>query len=164
MATEPLSKESPAAPVRRKLSSNLIRMLTINVIFGLLVGVGVYAASEKTTMLLRWAGFAGAAGLAGAGEGITQADDKGLTTMRKVKLVGAASLDPNDPVLRFAETRIGQLVFASAGRDNCDRLLFDNRNGSYYDTPQVFCGQRPEQAVESETPARLMAVRKSLGR
>jgi len=163
MEEEP-SAEPDAAPPRRRLSSNMVRVLSINVVFGALIGLGLYAASEQTTMLLRWAGFSGSGTWSGAGEGAGPADDKGPAAIRKARLVGESSLDPNDPVLRFAETRIGQVVFAAAGSDNCQRLLFDNRNGKYYDTPEVFCGQLPEKLVESEAPSRLMAVRKSLQR
>ena len=162
--SEPTSDEAAPSPKRFGLSANLRRILTINVIFGLLIGVGFYAASEQSAMFLRWAGFSGAGGLSGAGSDGGQLDGKGPATVRKPQLVGAASLDPNDPVLRFAETRIGQVLFASVGQDNCQRLLFDNRNGRYYDSAGIFCGPTPEQTVESEAPARLIAISRSLKR
>jgi hypothetical protein len=162
MNAEPPPDKDATAPRRRVLSRNLIRVLTINAVFGAVIGVGLYAAGEQSAMFLRWAGFSGAGGVSSAGDGDGQSGDKGPAALRKVKVVGAAALDPNDPVLRFAETRIGQVLFASVGNDNCQRLLFDNRNGNYYDTPGIFCGQTPEQSVESETPARLLAISQSL--
>lgn len=164
MDTEPSPDQDTAAPRRAAMSSNVVRVLTINAVFGAVIGLGLYAASEQTTMLLRWAGISGVGGLSGAGDGGGQADEKGPSTARKVQLVGAASLGPDDPVIHFSETRIGHVVFASSGRDDCQRLLFDNRNGNYYDVPGVFCGYAPERVVEPETPARLNAIRKSLQR
>jgi hypothetical protein len=160
MSAAPPSDRS-AAPLRRILSSNVISALTVCIVFGGLIVVGLYARDQRTA-LFRWAGFSGPSGTSGDAMGQTEA--KGPSAARKAKLVGAASLDPNDPVLRFTETRMGQVLFTATGRDNCQRLLFDNRSGTYYESPEVFCGQTPEQVVEAETPERLKAVSKSMQR
>jgi hypothetical protein len=164
MDAEQTSDQDAAALRRPALSSTAVRILTINAIFGALIGLGLYAATEPSTLLLRWAGISGAGRWSGAGEGGGQAEEKQPSTAKQVQLVGAASLSADDPVIHFAQTRVGHLVFAPTGRDNCQRLLFDNRNGNYYDAAAIFCGHAPEQIVEADTPARLMAIRKSLQR
>jgi hypothetical protein len=71
-----------------------------------------------------------------------------------------SELGPDDPAVRFADTGVGQLLISSTRSDNCRRLLFDNRTGSYHETNEVFCGHKPGQ----ESPNRLEVVRKSFQR
>jgi hypothetical protein len=147
------------APARRRISVTAVRVLLINTVFGVLIAVALYATVERTA-LFRMMGFAGAGGISGIGH---SAERQGAAGKHN-PLLGAASLAPDDPVLRFAETRVGQLLFTSMRSDDCQRVLFDNRTGASYDAPGVFCGQSADQVVEADGPARLNAVRASFQR
>ena len=68
-------------------------------------------------------------------------------------------MDPGDPAVRFSDTRVGHVLFASSRSDNCRRVLFDNRTGSSYEAKEIFCGQRPDQAVEVGSSDRLTGLR-----
>jgi hypothetical protein len=146
MAAASTPGDRPAAIWRRAVPRNLVGVLAICGLFGALLVGGVYFATEPSGAL-KAPSIAGAGGLPGA--------------MKAVPLVGAASLGPNDPVVRFSDTRIGQVLYARTSSDNCERVLFDNRSGAYYDSKEIFCGQTPSQVSEAETPNRLMALRKS---
>jgi hypothetical protein len=148
-------EQAAAAPRRRLFAANALRVLIINAIFGVLIGVSVFAASERTA-LFALMGFSGAGGISGAGH---SAQEKGPATVKAVSLVGAASFAPDDPVLRFAETRTGQMLFTAGGSDNCQRVLFNNQNGASFDVPGVFCGQPASQVEDAATPNRLQAMR-----
>ena len=145
------------APARRRISVTAIRVLTINAVFGVLIAVGLYATVERNTFF-RMMGFAGAGGISGVGQSAHSEDT------RSPPVVGAASLAPDDPVLRFAETRIGQVLFTSMRTDDCQRVLFDNRTGVSYDVPGVFCGQKASRQNATDGPSRLNAVRATFQR
>ena len=80
------------------------------------------------------------------------------------KLLGASALDPKDPALRFSETGMGQVMFATSNSDKCRRVLFDNKTGTSYWVRDVDCGRPAEQAAENVTPNRMLAVQKSFRR
>ena len=69
--------------------------------------------------------------------------------------------------MRFKETGVGHLLFASSNSDGCKRLLFDNRTGLYYQAKDVDCHRPSDEIVEAneaEKPNRLTEVRKSFQR
>jgi hypothetical protein len=70
-------------------------------------------------------------------------------------------LAPNDPVARFNETHVGQLLFSSSQNDDCRRVLFDNRTGAFYEAGLVQCAQAAPSTAEVSGNDRLMAVRKA---
>lgn len=125
-------------------------------VFGALIVAGIYAARDHTT-LFRSAGASGEGGVSGASGGPADA--------KASRPTGFADLDASDPVVRFSETRVGHVLIPSTQSDQCQRLLFDNRTGAYYDASEVFCGQRLEQApAVAVMPVRLEALMKSFKR
>jgi hypothetical protein len=67
-----------------------------------------------------------------------------------------------DPVVRFTETRVGHLLFAPVGSDNCRRVLFDNKTGALYEAGEMLCGQPQEQVANTATTSnRLQALRQT---
>ena len=73
-------------------------------------------------------------------------------------------LGPNDPVARFAETRVGHLLFSSSRNDDCRRVLFDNRTGAFYEAGSIQCGQIALPTPEASGNDRLMALRKTFAK
>ena len=126
-------------------------VLAVCVVFGALIAGGLYAVKDPAA-LFRSASIAGNGNTAGK-------DD--LADTQNNAVTGARDLDANDPVVRFSATHVGHVLFASSRGDNCRRLLFDNRTGTYYDAPQVFCGPVLEQPSEAGSSDRLLALRKS---
>ena len=49
-----------------------------------------------------------------------------------------------DPATSFVRTRVGQLLFSSYDTDDCRRVLFDNRSGTFTEAGTVYCGPIPE--------------------
>jgi hypothetical protein len=146
------------APLRRRLSrwrraarSNSSRALAICGAFGALTLAGAYAAKEHPPMF-QSIDMSGAGGLKGAGSG------------KAGRPTGFAELGPGDPVTQFPQTHVGQVLIASSRSDTCRRLLFDNRTGTAYEVKGIFCGYKPEEMIEAESPARLNAMSKSFQR
>jgi hypothetical protein len=121
--------------------------LAISVVFGTLILTAAYAAKERL-MLFRFVQTSGEGNLSGGG----------IASENAVRPVGFAELDPGDPTVRFSDTRVGHVLFASARSDNCRRVLFDNRTGSFFEAKEIFCGQRPDQAVEVTGMGRLSGM------
>jgi hypothetical protein len=69
------------------------------------------------------------------------------------------ALDPDDPVARFAETRVGHVVFVSRASDHCQRVFFDNSTGLQYEARALDCS-RPAAEVVASTD-RMNALRKT---
>jgi hypothetical protein len=159
MDIDPLSEQEIAAARRTIISANTAGVLTIGVVFSVLIGVGLYATTDRAA-LLRLMGLSGAGGISGAGQS-KETNGPIAAKVKSVPLVGAANLAPQDPVLRFAETRIGQVLFTSTRSNDCRRALFDNRTGASFDVKAVFCGQTADDVVEVESPNRLQALRGS---
>jgi hypothetical protein len=126
-------------------------------VFGALIFAAFYAANGHTALFgsLKASDAGGLAGSATRGGG---GKAGGVT--------GAAELSPTDPVMRFADTGVGQVLFMSPSGETCQRVLFDNRAGSYFTAHSIFCGQKPERVVETESqsPDRMTSVRKSFQR
>ena len=137
----------PVALWRGVARGNVLAVLALCAVFVSLLSMAVLFAHDPTGGSFGQSSFNGAGGLPGA--------------VKAVPLVGAGSLAPDDPVIRFAQTRMGQVIFSKTQSDNCGRYLFDNSTGSSYEVQGVFCGQTPDKVTGAETPDRLMALRKS---
>jgi len=74
-------------------------------------------------------------------------------------LLGAATLAPDDPALRFSETGVGQIVFSTAS-DICRRHLFDNRTGRTTWAVDLPCANKAE-VIEDDPPHRLNGMQKA---
>jgi hypothetical protein len=143
----------PNLPLRRWLArlrhtrSNRVRVLTISGAFAALIGAGFLAAKDPVGLFQSKSVSAGT----------------GVQTIKAVGLTGASALGGDDPVLRFTDTKMGQVVFA-ARSDTCRRVLFDNRTGARLEAGEVFCGQSQAQVVDAETSNRLQFLSKSFHR
>jgi hypothetical protein len=144
----------PNLPLRRWLTylrrtrSNRVRVLTISGAFAALIGAGFFAAKDPVGLFQSKSESAGT----------------GIQTIKAVGLAGASALGGDDPVLRFAETKMGQVVFSASHSDMCRRVLFDNRTGARLEAGEVFCGQSQAQVVDAETSNRLQSLSKSFQR
>ena len=141
----------PAALWRRLARGHAAVALTICLVFGALLVVGLLAVRDPAAMVRLVGAF-------GNGERTGTGDSAGPVAS---PLTGAGDLGPDDPVVRFADTRVGHMLFAGRSSDQCRRLLFDNRSGQFYDAPGVFCGPPPETPAEESRIDRMAAVRKS---
>ena len=145
MKSDWLTDEPPAVSKRGKMPAYLTFSLIAGAAIGLVVLVVLFASDPKQLFSLK----AGRV-LDGAAEGAGP-----------FKLLGAAALDPQDPALRFSETGMGQVMFATPNSDKCRRVLFDNRTGTSYWVRDVDCARPAEQAEVSDKPNRLLAVKNS---
>jgi hypothetical protein len=150
----PLSLRRKVADWRHAARAMPTHVVAISGLFGALIFAGVYAAKGHTALFgsLRASNAGGLSGSAQGGGGKAGA------------VTGAAELSSADPVMRFSDTGIGQVLFMSPSGETCQRVLFDNRAGSYFTAHKVFCGQRPEPVAEAAPPDRLTSVRKSFQR
>jgi hypothetical protein len=148
MKSDWFTDEPPVVSKRGKMPGYLTFSLVAGAAIGLIVLAVVFASDPKQLFSLK-----GGAALAGAAEGAVP-----------YKLVGAAALDPKDPALRFSETGMGQVLFATANSDKCRRVLFDNRTGTSYWVRDVDCARPVEQSEVSDKPSRLLAVKNSFRR
>ena len=132
----------------RRWSATSTCAVAISVVFGALILTAAYATNERLTgfRFVQWSGGGNLSGGGIAGE-------------NAVRRVGFAELDPGDPTVRFSDTRVGHVLFASSRSDGCRRLLFDNRTGSFYEAKEIFCGERLDQAAEVVGPDRLTGLR-----
>lgn len=135
---------------RRFMASPLTRSLMIGASFAILINYGVQSSRDLADML--GAAMSRPATIRGTMPGNGDA---------------AKSAD-TDPVLRFLETRVGQLLFSINDSDTCRRMLFDNRTGEATDGGQVRCGllnEAQQEAVRQEqTRERAQQVQKSFRR
>jgi hypothetical protein len=127
--------------------------LAISVVFGALIFAAAYAANERFTRF-RFV------------QQSISGDRSGgdIASKSAVRPVGFSELDPDDLVVRFADTRVGHVLFESWQSQQCRRLLFDNRTGVFYEAKDIFCGQRLDQEVEVANVARLSGVRQAFRR
>jgi hypothetical protein len=102
-------------------------VVTVSVLFGALLVLGIY----------RVQGTADTPSARRAGVGA---------------VTGAAQLDAHDPVARFVDTHVGQVLYAPRVGDDCQRVLFDNRTGVQYDSAPISC-IRPAREALSEAAA-----------
>jgi len=132
----------------RRAQSNRAHVLAISAAFAVLIAAGFYAAKDP------------------AGLFPSKADRgaNGIASMKAVGVIGASALGGDDPVRRFSETKVGQVVFSSARSDTCRRVLFDNRTGARLEAGEVSCGESIDRVVDAETPNRLQSLSKSFQR
>jgi len=133
-----------------RLRSNRSRALAISAVFAVLMSIGVFAAREPL-------GFSD-------WKSTGHVNGKSVQVDKAPGLLGADRLPSNDPVLNFDKTKVGQVMISSAHSDNCRRILFDNRTGERFEVGEVFCGQTPEQAGESETLRRMLSLKEAFRR
>ncbi|MCX7313602.1 MAG: hypothetical protein NTV56_18210 [Alphaproteobacteria bacterium] len=150
-----MKSKRPLASLRSSLLRGSNRahvkfVLAICLMFGVLIVAGAYSVKDPKALFRQVAGW-------GSGESSGTAEPAGK---KAAAVTGAESLGPNDPVVRFADTGVGHVLYAATSTNNCRRLLFDNRTGSYYEVPELFCGQVVEQA-QDDLSDRMTAVRKS---
>ena len=127
---------------RRVAPTNALGALTLCTLFGALLAAGVYFTRELTVM-----GPASGSRTAGNGQPASDPQMRGL--------------DPADPVVRFAETRVGHLLFESRAGDNCRRVLFDNRSGGSAEVADIHCGYESAPAGGASSADRIMILRKA---
>jgi hypothetical protein len=151
----PLSLRRKVATWRHAARAVPTHVVAICGVFGALIFAGVYAANKHTALFgsSRASNAGGLAGAAAQGGG----GSAGAVT-------GAAELSPADPVMRFSDTGVGQVLFMSPSGETCQRVLFDNRAGSFFTARKIFCGQKLERVVETDSPDRLTSVRQSFQR
>jgi hypothetical protein len=138
-----LFKHSPAPLKRAAWRARLRWPLVIGALLTLIAAGFLFAGDPKAVFALKMDAYG----------------------VKPTALLGAASLDPNDPALRFSQTHIGQVVFTTVGSDRCHRVLFDNRTGTSTWLKDVDCGRPAEQAIETAaTPNRVLEVQKSFRR
>ena len=143
MAAKLRFRRFPVALWRRLGSTNVRRALVLCSTFAGILFAGFYFTREAADGSRRMANRAASAAAASAlGQG----------------------LGPNDPVTRFAETRVGHLLFTSSRNDDCRRVLFDNRTGAFYEAGLIQCGQIALPTPEASGNDRLMALRKTFAR
>jgi len=159
MKSKPKSDEKPDkdAPAPRKVplwrrlkAGRLTWVLVGGGVLGLIVA-GVLFASDPNSVFSLKSG-------AGKTQGPASAEPK------VSDLIGAKNLDPADPALHFAETKMGQVLFTTSNSDSCNRVLFDNSTGTSYWTKTIDCGRPVEEAKASEAPNRALAIQKSFKR
>jgi hypothetical protein len=146
MKSDWLTDDPPATSKRGKMPTYLIFSLVSGAAIGLVVLGVLFAGDPKQLFALKGGGVSG-----GAAEGAAA----------PYKLLGAAALDPKDPAVRFSETGIGQVMFATPNSDKCRRVLFDNRTGTSYWVRDVDCGRPAEQPEVSNKVDRFLAVKNS---
>ncbi len=140
LISPPVAYRRPVAAVRRhahaRATSTLRALLPWLLVLCLAVGGGVY---YKRTQVATPGDMAG-------------------TASRAVVPEDA------DPVARFNDTRVGQLLFMQPDGQNCRRVLFDNVSGGFRDAGAIDC--RPEEAKQNKAldAGRLDAIRNSFKR
>ena len=132
--------------VRRRVArSHAVRVVAICAAFAGMIAAGVHSAREFSHLLF------------------------GASSGRTVRGAGAPSewagdLRPLEPGDGFSQTRVGHLLISSHNKDECRRLLFDNRTGIFLDAGYVLCGQIPEtpsdQLGQERAQTMLKAFRK----
>jgi hypothetical protein len=102
-------------------------VVTVCVLFGTLVALGIYHVQETT-------------------------DAPKVRRSSVGPVTGSERMDADDPVARFVDTGVGQVLFAPRVGDDCQRVLFDNRTGAQYDSAPINC-IRPAREALSEAAA-----------
>lgn len=132
----------------RRARSNRARVLAISGAFAVVMAAAFCTAKDPAAFFRAKAGPSAS----------------GVLTIKAVGVIGASALGGDDPLLRFTETKVGQVVFSSGRSDTCRRVLFDNRTGARLEAGEMFCGQTADQIVEAEPQNRLNSLSKSFHR
>ena len=135
----------PIMTWRRLARGNAVRVSALCGMFGALVLATAFYVREPATTTSP----GGILTISGGGAGRTT---RGLST---------DGLAADDPVAQFEQTRVGQLLYASAANDNCRRILFSNRSGGSYETTPVSCGPATGKSDDVSGGDRIQALRKS---
>jgi hypothetical protein len=140
-----LPTETRSAIWRRLSRANVLRVLAICFAFVALPVVAIHYVREP-------AAIQGAGSLSGQG-GVAGVDaaSSGLA-------VGVAG---DDPVARFAQTRVGHILYSPNQGDNCRRVLFNNSTGALYEMGSVLCAQSAPEAALVSGADRMQSLRKS---
>jgi len=139
--------------LRRLARTNTVRVPALCGLFCVLLMLAI-AYTRAPVGSLSAGGGGGGLGMGGAG-GMAGAGGRGAGAL------ATGNLPADDPVVQFAQTRVGQLLFASFWGDNCRRVLFDNRTGGSHEMGYVPCGQNADTPVEVSGMDRIQAMRKS---
>jgi hypothetical protein len=134
------------ATLRRLARNNAVRVPGLCALFGALVFAMAYFAREP-------AATPGVLIVSGGGAGMGPA--------RAIGGLSTGGLAADDPVAQFAQTRVGQLLYAPIASDNCRRVLFSNETGGSYETTPVLCGPAAGKSDEATSGDRIQALRKS---
>jgi pimeloyl-ACP methyl ester carboxylesterase len=122
-----------AALWRRIAPTNARRVLVVSAVFAPLIALGAYQVQQQPAP----------------------------PAAKPASAASAADTRPTDPVARFAETGIGQVLFWPHGSDTCRRVLFDNRTGASQEVGEVLCEpDKSDETVRAEIN-RLTTLRKS---
>ena len=114
----------------RAAASHTVRVLAICAGFAVLLASGLHSGRDFASML----------------QGVfAQNSGQGGTNSRHVRGTLPATLDPAD---EFIAGRVGQLLISRRNRDDCLRMLFDNRSGEISDAGHVACGLLAEAAPD----------------
>jgi hypothetical protein len=133
---------------RRRAPANTAHWLALHAAF-MTVIVASFFYTREPPPPPQWISLSGAGGSPGIGSaGAPGTVGAGLT------------IDADDLVAKFAETRVGQVLYAPQVGDRCRRLLFDNNRGSLFETSPMTCVQPIPDPSASVTTDRLLAVRK----
>ena len=137
---------------RRWAPANALHLFALHAAFATVILASIVYTREPPPAP-QWISLSGAGGVAGSG-GVAAPG-----------MVGAGvSIEADDLVAKFAETRIGQVVYVPTAGDRCRRLLFDNNRGALFETSPSTCVQPAPDATASATVDRLMSVRKTFQR
>jgi hypothetical protein len=132
------------ATLRRLARSNAVRVPALCGLFGALVFAMAYFARQPA-----------------ATPGVLMVGGTGTGAGRTTGGLSTSGLPSDDPVVQFARTRVGQLLYVPIASDNCRRVLFSNDNGGSYETTPVFCGATVGKSDEVTSGDRIEALRKS---
>jgi hypothetical protein len=132
--------------IGRLFARKLVRRAAmICVLFGLMVGGGVYMARHATSLF-----------------GSSAPPPPPELAARSDNITGSASMKDDDPVKNFARTGVGHVLFTGSGTDACKRTLFDNKTGSYRIVDDINCGNGGE--VDDKKSEQLNSMRKAFNR
>jgi hypothetical protein len=122
--------------------------LAISVVFGTLILTAALVADERLARF-HFVHWSGGGNLSGGG----------IASENAGQPVGFSELPPGDPIVRFSDTGVGQILFAVSQSDNCRRVLFNNRTGAFYEAKEIYCGEKPDQSDETVGSDRLSELR-----
>jgi hypothetical protein len=134
------------ATLRRLARNNAVRVPALCGLFGALVFAMAYFAREPVVT---------------PGVLIVSGSGADMGPARAVGGLSTSGLPADDPVAQFAQTRVGQLLYAPIASDNCRRVLFSNDTGGSYETTPVHCGPTVGKSEEVTSGDRIQALRKS---
>jgi hypothetical protein len=88
----------------------------------------------------------------------------GVQSVAAAYNAGELGVESGDPLDRFSETRVGQVIFTSISSDSCRRVLFDNRTGEFHEAAEVYCGLPIEASPAPSSVDRIGTLQKAFRR